>query len=166
MENLKPNDEKALVEIFEVISWLDNKRWKQEVERPDTFVKQILQIGELQPAQKILAHWLIYITDRGKQADILWENNTPKIKELVVRYSGEDLVEKEQITKLCKEFEEENKIQAFPADLESIKRTLILLLEYDKDIINFMTKRLSEWKIKYKENFCPRIAFSLVPPEL
>lgn len=160
MENLKPN-EKALIEIFKVISWLDDKRWRQEIRRPDTFVEKVLEADELQPAQKILAHWLIYITDRGKRAEVLWENSTLKIKELVVRYFGEDLSKKEQVTQLCEKYEKENKIQAFPSDLESIKRTLILLLDYDKDIINFMTRRLSEWETKYPKNSCPRIAFSL-----
>jgi len=150
---------KKIIEIFKVISWLDDKRWKPETKRPDTFVKEILE-ADLQPAQKILVHWLIYITDRGKRADVLWGKSTPKIKKLVVRYFSENLSKKE-VTELCKEYEEENKIQAFPADLESIKRTLIFLLDYDKDMINFMTRRLSEWKIKYLGDFCPRIAFSL-----
>lgn len=159
MEKLVSNDEKDLIEIFKVISWLDDKRWKHKIR--NAFVEKILETDELRPAQKILVHWLIYITDRGKRADILWEKSTPKIKKLVARYFSEDLVEKEQVTELCEKYEEENKIQAFPADLESIKRTLILLLDYDKDIIYFMTRKLSKWARKYPEDFCPRIAFSL-----
>lgn len=163
MENIKPHNKKALIEIFKVISWLDDKRWKEEIRRPDTFVEEILEVDELQPAQKILVHWLIYITDRGKRADVLWENSTPKIRELVRCYSDSKVSRKEQVIELCKKYEDEgkNKIQAFPADLESIKRTLILLLNYDKDIINFMTRKLSKWENKYPDNFCPRIAFSL-----
>lgn len=152
--------EETLIEIFKVISWLDDKRWNQ-VERPDIFAEKVIKAKELQPAQKILIHWLIYITNRGKQADILWEKNTPKIKELVARYFADSLLEKEEVKELCEKHEKENKIGAFPADLESIKRTLILLLEYDKDIIGFITRKLPEWKKKYPEKFCARIAFSL-----
>lgn len=155
--------EKTLIEIFKVISWLDDKRWNP-VERldvfPNIFVEKVIKAKELQPTQKILIHWLIYITNRGKQADVLWEKNTPKIKELVVRYFADGLSEKE-VKELCEKHEKENKIGAFPADLESIKRTLILLLEYDKDIIGFITKKLSQWEKKYPEKFCARIAFSL-----
>lgn len=161
MENLKANHETALIEIFKVISWLDDKRWKSEIKGLYTFVEKILESHELQPAQKVLVHWLTYITDRGKRADILWENASPKIKELVVGYFNEDLSKKEQVIELCEKYEKEKKIQAFPADIESIKRTLILLLDYNKDIIRFMTLRLSKWANDHPEEFCPRIAFSL-----
>ncbi len=156
--------EKNLIEIFKVISWLDDKRWDQ-VERPDVFpdvfVEKVIKAKELQAKQKILIHWLIYITDRGKGADVLWEKNTPKIKELVVRYFGDGLSEKAEVKELCEKHEKENKIGAFPADLESIKRTLVLLLNYDKNIITFITRRLSEWKKENSDKFCARIAFSL-----
>lgn len=149
-----------LIKIWKVISWLDDKRWNQ-VERPDAFVEKVINAKELQPTQKILIHWLIYITDRVKKADVLWETSPAKVKKLVVEYFSKDLSEKEQVIELCKKYEKENEIRAFPADLESIKRTLILLLEYDKDIISFITRRLSEWEKKYPDTFCPRIAFSL-----
>ncbi len=157
------NCEKTLIEIFKVISWLDDKRWNHERADvfPDIFVEKVIKTEKLEPRQKILIHWLIYITDRGKRADVLWEKNTPKIKELVVRYFADGLSEKEEVKKLCEKHEKENKIRAFPADLESIKRTLTLLLEYDKDIISFITRKLSKWETNYPEEFCPRIAFSL-----
>jgi hypothetical protein len=161
VEKLKANYETALIEIFKVISWLDDKRWKQEKIRPDTFVEKILEADELQPAQKVLVHWLIYITDRGKLADMLWENSTPKIKELVVRYFNESVSRKEQVAELWEKYEKENKVRAFPADLESIKRTLILLLDYSKNIIKFMTRGLSKWANDHPKEFCPRVAFSL-----
>jgi len=158
----------AFVDIFRVISWLDDKKWeyqkaKEGLEIEDTFVKEIIKAENLKPAQKILAHWLIYITDRGKRADIVWENNTPKIKELVEEYFNSDLDSEEKVKKLFFEFnnKKKNKIMGYPADLESIKRTLIILLDYDKDIIKFMTRKLINWYRNYKDTFCSRIAFSL-----
>jgi hypothetical protein len=45
MGNLKTKDEDALIEIFKVISWLDDKRWepeKPEIRRPDTLQPELL----------------------------------------------------------------------------------------------------------------------------
>ena len=163
MENLVNRYNDTLIEIFKVISWLDEKRWKEEIRRPDIFVEEVLENKELLPTQKILIHWLIYITDRGKRADILWEKSTPKIKELVIKYFDKKISKKEYAIELFEnwEKEEKNKIPAFPSDLESIKRTLLILLDYDKDIIHFITRKLSEWSMNYPENYCPRVAFSL-----
>ncbi|MCK5176072.1 MAG: hypothetical protein KAR47_21935 [Planctomycetes bacterium] len=152
--------EKRLLNIFKVISWLDHKRWNQEEwidVLPIKFVEEVIT-PDLQPSQKILIHWLIYVTNRVKQADTIWERNTDSIKNLVVSYSADGWSEKD-IARLCKKHE--NDIKGLPADLESIKRTLILLLEYDKDIIGFITRKLSQWDSKCSKKVCARIAFSL-----
>jgi hypothetical protein len=151
-----------LINLFKVITWFDEKRWNQEIIQ-DTFYRQVLNDNTLQPEQKILIHWLIYITDRGKRADILWEKNTCLIKKLVVNYFQNTVKNTEDVDELFKEHNDDKskQIWAYPADLESIRRTLILLLDYDKNIINFMTRKLSDWKSNYPENFIPRIAFSL-----
>ena len=66
----------------------------------------------------------------------------------------------------CKKYylEKEEKrggLLSFPDDLESIRRTLILLLSYDKDIIKFMTRDIPRWYRESKNEVLPRIAFSL-----
>lgn len=153
------------IKICKIISWLDEIRWKQKVQ--DTFTNEVLKNNNLRPAQKILTHWLLYITNRGKKAEVLWKNNTSIIKKLVEDYFKENYQKKEDVIKLyekwIKKYSEDskkNKIQGYPADLESIKRTLILLLDYNKDIIFFMTRRFPKRKEDPKE-VIPRVAFSL-----
>ncbi|MHC5061857.1 MAG: hypothetical protein ACYTFK_12325 [Planctomycetota bacterium] len=162
-KNKTYKETQSLIKIFNVISWLDNRRW--ELERPNVFpgnfVKGVINAPELKPEQKILIHWLIYITDRVKKADVLWETSSNKIKSLVVEYFNKNLSEKEQVIELCKKYEKKNEIRAFPADLESIIRTLIILLGYNKNIIAFITRKLSEWEADDPDRFCPRISFSL-----
>ena len=165
-EEITVKDEDKLIELFRVISWLDEKRWKPG-SNPGAFDVFIKTIEDLQPAQQILAHWLIYITNRGKDAVTLWENNSPAIKELVEKYEGcstardVSILCKERLFKYDKKKEEwKLAIQAYPADVKSIWRTLVILLDesYQKNIIRFMTEKLSEWGT---ENFCSKVAFRL-----
>lgn len=163
-KEIEVKDKDALVRLFKVIFWLDEKKWetKSNLGALNDFIKTI---EDLQPAQKILAHWLIDITDRTKRSDPLWRKNSPKIKNLVKGYEGCSAAR--DVSRLCKEhLYESNKkkkewklaIQAFPADVKSIWRTLIILLDYDKNIIKFMTENVEKWS---KDEFTTRLAFRL-----
>ena len=57
-------------------------------------------------------------------------------------------------------YDGDKKIRAYPADVKSIWRTLVILLDkrYEKNIIRFMTEKISEWGT---ENFCSKVAFRL-----
>jgi len=160
--SLKDGAKDKLVRLFKVISWLDDKRWNQE---RDTFVgkfnSEILNDYDLDPDEKILAHWLIYITNRGKDADALWENNSPIIKNLVKDYRDGKSVSNICVERLYKNTEkgkEKLAIRALPVDVKSIWRTLVVLLDYDKNIVTFMTENVEKWS---KDEFTTRLAFRL-----
>lgn len=165
--------EEQLVGVFKVFGWLDKHRWRQPVKKSDRFFHDVVESCELRSSQKILIHWLIYILNRGKRAEPLWNNMTSGAKALVKAYCGSDVKTASHVSKLVNKYKKvkkkngktandnNDKISGFPADIESIRRTLILLLNYDKDIVHFITRRLAEWKSKYPREFLPRAAFSL-----
>jgi hypothetical protein len=155
-----------LFNIFKVVSQLDYWRWNQDVERSNEFVKQVTKGDKFAPRQKILIHWLIYITDRNKNVKNLWKKNSPII-ELVENY--EEVSKKKDVGAFFDAWEKntnnqskgKNKIAAYPADLESIKRTLILLHDYKKDLIRFISEAINKPKEAYPFDYCSRVAFSL-----
>ena len=60
-------DEIALIKIFKTISWLDDKRWN--LGDNYNFVKFFRD--DLTNCEKILTHWVCYITDRQMPFEIV-----------------------------------------------------------------------------------------------
>lgn len=160
---------KKLIKLFKVLSWLDNKRWNQ-VEEYQFFSKryweEVILAKDLSATEKILINWLVTITNRIKVAEGLLEKNFPILRDLVVDYrecreGGEDKVSKicfQHLYRRAGKDEPNHTIQALPADVRSIWRTLIILLDYKNDIIKFLTERMGDWK---EEELCSRLAFRL-----
>lgn len=70
MGNIRIKDKESLVKILKTISWLDTCRWD-----PENNVNFINFSNDLTNCQKILTHWICYITDRQQiPFENVWEN--------------------------------------------------------------------------------------------
>ena len=86
---MKPEikDKDALIRIFKVISWLDHRRWNAESNY--NFIH--FSRNDLTNCEKILTHWVCYITDRQMPFEIVWDKGGYVFSELVYEYSREGL---------------------------------------------------------------------------
>ena len=82
MAKLKIKDKDNLIEIFKVVSWLDDMRWNT----PENY-NLINFSKDLTNCEKILTHWICYITDRQMPYAKVWDNGGYVFSELVYGYS-------------------------------------------------------------------------------
>jgi hypothetical protein len=87
LTRLTIKDETTLSNIFKTISWLDDKRWN--VEYNYNFVNFFK--NDLSNCEKILTHWICYITDRQMPFEIVWDKGGYVFSELVYEYSRNTL---------------------------------------------------------------------------
>lgn len=87
---LNIKDKEALVKIFKTISWLDSRRWKTEENY--NFVNFFRD--DLTNCEKILTHWICYITDRQMPFEIVWDKGGLVFSEIVYEYSRNKLLPK------------------------------------------------------------------------
>lgn len=150
MEN---SQEESLLNFLETISWLDDKRWS------DTSDWGFIEVTKgMNPEKAILIHWLTYIHDRVKNAEKLWGKTGKSVRKLVEDYHAKADRE-EKVNEICEKYEDE--IGGFPSDRESVRRTLKILLDYDKSLIEFIKSNLKFWSKNYPEEIGTRLAFSL-----
>ncbi len=73
------------MKLFKTISWLETKRYAPEN------IKDFINYSrsDLTNCEKILTHWLCYITDRQMRADIIWKKGGYVLSEMVNEYSRE-----------------------------------------------------------------------------
>jgi hypothetical protein len=154
-----------LVSLVTIISWLDKARWEQD---DSNWLTNNAIFQNLRPEQKILTHWLCYITDLQMPARIVWDKGGIVFSNLVKDY---DITRFDygnvgkSVTDFIKAHQEsssndEKKVPhflslyegkpvsyapRFPFQNEQIIRTLQLLLDYDKSLMNFIAK--------YKEQY-------------
>lgn len=66
--------EEKIKAFFEVISWLDNKRWTQSGNYNLLYwpYKKMKNVHPLSKSEKVLAHWLSYVTDRQMPFEQIW----------------------------------------------------------------------------------------------
>jgi len=88
-------DETALIKIFKTISWLDDKRWN--VENNYNFVNFSRDEDDLTNCEKILTHWVCYITDRQMPFEIVWDKGGYVFSELIYEYSRDNKLSPEDI---------------------------------------------------------------------
>ena len=143
-----------------IISWLDKARW----DNPDEIIKNSVY-QSLNSEQKILVHWLCYITDLQRPWEMVWDKGGIIFSQLVKDYSEEQLnrhditgfLEKHQRNrphgqgKLTPFWAMHAKQEVyytprFPAQYKQIDRTLELLLDYGKSLINFMYQYINQYK--------------------
>lgn len=72
----------SIIRIFKVVSWLDSARWGAEQGRDFiTFCRD-----DLRSPEKILTHWIGYVTDRQMPYEIVWEKGGYVFSDLVFDY--------------------------------------------------------------------------------
>lgn len=83
MTKLKIKNETGLIKIFKTISWLDYRRWNVE----DNYNYINFFKSNLTDCEKILTHWICYITDRQMPFEIVWDKGGYVFSELIHEYS-------------------------------------------------------------------------------
>ena len=80
--NIIIKDENKLISIFKAIAWLDEKRWGIEenydvIKFPESFTN----------CEKILTHWICYITNRQMPFESVWEQGGKVLSHILYEYS-------------------------------------------------------------------------------
>jgi len=97
-----PNKD-LLIKIFKFISWLDKKKWCKENQQKEK--ERILKnfAPDLTNSERILTHWLCYITDRQMPFMRVWEIGGLVFSELVQEYKRS----KKSLEEIFKDYYEE-----------------------------------------------------------
>ena len=95
MGKIKIKDKELLIKIFKTISWLDTHRWNTE----DNYNFVNFFRNDLTSCEKILTHWICYITDRQMPFEIVWDKGGYVFSELVYEYSRNKNRSPEEILK-------------------------------------------------------------------
>jgi len=85
--DVKIKNEDALIKIWKVISWLDRQRWNPENLR--NYVNFFQE--DLSSCEKVLTHWVCYITDRQMPFELIWDKGGYVFSEMVHEYSRSQL---------------------------------------------------------------------------
>ncbi|MCD6542061.1 MAG: hypothetical protein J7K38_01895 [Thermoplasmata archaeon] len=181
---VKIKDGDILVKLLKTISWLDDCRWDEENQRE--FIN--FSRDDLTNSEKILTHWICYITNRQMKSRHVWEDggyifsalvhdyyyrvgsttgDRGSIEELIRRYYHEDKVEKKQ--KFYFEYEGRIYTPRFPKkDKECIQRTLEILDESElvfggqrRNIVAFILHIIERFKNKHTDELLQRVACAL-----
>lgn len=155
-------DKAVLVKIFKTISWLDSRRWDTEYNY--NFVNFFRNV--LTNSEKILTHWICYITDRQLPFEIVWDRGGYVLSELVYNYSRKKLSLKEILNNHYKKrdkdsggkerfcFESSNKVpfasRFITDDYQSISQTLGILnnSKYDRSILVYIINIIQRFQSK------------------
>jgi hypothetical protein len=169
--NIKIKNEDKLRNIFKTISWLDDKRWK--VNRNYNFIHFFR--NDLKNCEKILTHWIGYVTDRQMPYEAVWDEGGYVFSELVYEYSKNKQTVKYLLEKHYEKYRDKNKNIRFrfksndgkyfasrfiTDDYQNIKQTLEILEDlYERNLIRFILSLID--KFWSKDDLMLRIAFGL-----
>lgn len=148
---MKPiiKDKTGLAKIWKVVSWLDTCRWNSEVN--GNYINFFEQ--EMTNCEKILTHWLCYITDRQMPFEKVWDTGGHVFSELVYDYcrnkvSAEDLLNNYYEAYTDKKGKQRHRFKArggatfaprYPSkDFQCILQTLKVLEEYQKNLVFYV----------------------------
>jgi len=106
---MKIKDKNALIKIFKTIFWLDSRRWK--IEENYNFINFFRD--DLTDCEKILTHWICYITDRQMPFEIVWEKGGYVFSELVYEYSRNGLSPQKILNKHYEKYQDKKGKERF-----------------------------------------------------
>ncbi len=169
---LEIKDKKALIGIWKVISWLDYRRWNPESSYD--FINFFP--SDFTNSERILTHWLSYITDRQMPFELIWDKGGHVLSEIVLKYSRCQLSTDETLDnhyeKYCDHsgreryrFRSSDDItfasRYITDDYQSIKQTLEVLDRpaYKRNITAYIIEALE--KFKSEEDLLLRVACAL-----
>jgi len=140
-----------------VVTWLDSARWAKAV---DLISNRIYET--LEPAEKMLVHWLCYITDRVRPFRQVWEEGGFVFSSIVADYSA-GLAASLTVGRFLEERQTSGKgklpayyatdgdkevayAPRFGADARSIERALTILENYDRSVVAFISHFISRFR--------------------
>jgi|GEM_PF-6873878 len=172
---IKITNEAALIEICKTISWMDLMSQNAECNYNDG---NLFREGlELTNCEKILTHWICYITNRQMPFEIVWDKGVRVFSELVSEYSRRNKLTPENILKKYYEsYKNKNKKERFrfkstggvtfasryiTQDYKNILQTLEVLNheKYKRNIIAYIVDIIR--RFKDKEDLLLRVACGL-----
>jgi len=170
---IKILDQEKLVRIFNVISWLDNKRWNPEnLQNYVNFFRD-----DLTNCEKVLTHWICYITDRRTPFEQVWDKGGSVFSEMVYEYSRSQLSSQQILTKYYESYTTKDEVhyrfksptrkgitfasRYVTVDFEAIKQTLEILdnQTYKRNIVSFIVDALQ--KVGTEQDILLRVACAL-----
>jgi len=173
MMKLEIKDKGVLIRIFKTISWLDSRRWNTE----NNYNVLRFFPNDFTNSEKILTHWICYITDRQLPFEIVWDKGGHVLSELVYNYSGNELSPKKVLNNHYKERDKDNMGKqrfwfkssdnvSFASrfvtdDYQNILQTLGILsnLKYGRNIIAYIVNIIR--RFQSKNNLLGRVACGL-----
>ena len=167
---LKIKDKNSFIKICRVISWLDNRRWSNE--NNYNFINFFRD--DLKNYEKILTHWICYITDRQMPFEVVWNKGGYVFSELIYEYERSKLLPQKIIEKHYEEYPDKNKTRfrfkssdntTFASryitdDYQNILNVLEVLNHYKRNIISFILSIIERF-FKDKEDLLVRVACGL-----
>jgi len=140
-----------------VVTWLDSARWAKAVDPINNPLYEALE-----PADKILVHWLCYITDRQRPFRQVWEDGGFVFSSIVGDYSA-SLGSSLTVGQFLDDHQTEGKgklpayyatyggkevayAPRFGADAKSIERTLTILCHYERSLATFVSDFISRFR--------------------
>lgn len=158
MTNIKIKRKTDLINIFKTISWLDDKRWN--VESNYDFVNSFRD--DLTNCEKILTHWVCYITDRQMPFESVWEKGAYVFSELIYSYYRKGLSPKQILDNYYENYDDNGKERfrfkstngvTFASryvtdDYQNILQTLQVLnyQKYNRNIVMFIIDIMRRFK--------------------
>jgi len=167
---LKIKDQNSFIKICKVISWLDNRRWNTE----DNYNFVHFFRDDLTNCEKILTHWICYITDRQMPFEVVWDKGGYVFSELVYEYERSKLLPQQILNAYYEKYKDNKSKEKFrfkssenttfasryvTDDYQNILNTLEILNYYERNIINFIVDIIK--RFKDREDLLVRIACSL-----
>jgi len=162
--------EEYWVDSIDLIKKLDRERWSSYKGESD-----LDNLIDLSASEKILTHWIIYITDRltkvknKNKTKGLWERALPIFSSWVKDYSRNGNINKIEMLHNAKDgfiyyIADSPKEQLFKSryhndDMKNIKRTLLILNDYDRNLLKFIATQID--RFRDKEDVIRRIACNL-----
>lgn len=172
MTKLKIKDETALIKIFKTVSWLDNRRWNVG----DNYNYINFFKSDLTNCEKILAHWICYITDRQMPFEIVWDKGGYVFSELIYEYSRNGFLPQQILDEHYESYKDNKEKERFrfkstdniyfasryvTCDYQNILQTLDVLNnpKYKRNIVVYIIDIIR--KFKDKEDLLVRVACGL-----
>lgn len=167
---LKIKEKDSFIKICKVISWLDDRRWNTE----DNYNFIHFFREDLSDYEKILTHWICYITDRQMRFEAVWDKGGYVFSELVYEYKRSKLLPRQILNTHYEKYKDNKSKEKFrfkssdnrtfasryiTNDYHNILNTLEVLNHYERNIINFIVDIIK--RFKNREDLLIRIACSL-----
>ena len=172
MTKLKIKDETALIKIFKTISWLDYRRWNVG----DNYNYVNFFKSDLTNCEKILTHWICYITDRQMPFEIVWDKGGYVFSELIYEYSRNGFPPQQILNKHYEKYKDNKEKERFrfkstdnvyfasryvTDDYQNILQTVEVLnkSKYKKNILVYIIDIIR--KFRDREDLLVRVACGL-----